>query len=202
VAFWLSLSSFSISPFVGGKRGRYVERMSRRSINTRTPVFLPIHRKRSMYLTCLNPDRGSFNTWMVSFIILSYHIFLRLLTIDLHILLTSGSWGPFPTAKAPCQFLVGPVNPNRNICLLFARLWNHLKNCAVVPLLNIGWTCTVGLSIFLHSESSNSLTEGGLPSDGSASFSYSRTYGIGTNKSVTLWLYFPIVGTWFGQMPS
>jgi hypothetical protein len=75
VAFLLSLNSLSTSPFIAGKRGRYVERMSNRSMNTLIPVFLPIHRKRYMYLTCLNPARGSFRTWIVSFIMLSFHSF-------------------------------------------------------------------------------------------------------------------------------
>jgi hypothetical protein len=161
-----------------------------------------------MYLIFLNPARGSLNTWMVSFIILSYHRFsetskdrpadsanfglARSISLCLSAL-------PVPRrackAKRKCLPTVFPSSREM-------RLWNHLQFFSVVPRLNIGWTYTVGLSIFLPSESSNNLTEVGLPSDGSASFSSSGTYGICTKKSGPLWLSFPIVGTWIGQMPD
>jgi hypothetical protein len=154
VYFRLSLSSFGTSPFLGGKRGRYVERMSRQSINTRVPVWLPMNRKRSMYLLCLIPESGSFNTWLVSFIILSYQSFSdtsndrpayrATFGLARSISLCHSALSVPPRAcktKRKCSPTVCPSSRE-------LMLWNHFKNCSAVPLLNIGWTCTVGLYIF------------------------------------------------------
>jgi hypothetical protein len=127
-----------------GVSRRYVERMSNRSINTRMPVLLPIHRKRSMYLTCLHPPRGSFRMCIVSFIMLSYHRF-------------SEASSERPTASANfglarsiylCQ---SALSVRRRACkakrkcppTVFLssrelRIWNHFKKCSVVPPLHIG----------------------------------------------------------------
>jgi hypothetical protein len=106
--------------------------------------ILPIHRKRSMYLTFLNTARGSFNTWMLSFIILSYHSFSEAYcdspsdSADFGVarsisLCQSALSVPRKACKAKqkCPPTVCPSSRE-------LRLWNYLKKNSIVPPLNIG----------------------------------------------------------------